>query len=80
MTYTPTPFPDGGQVSDYLVGELRQIAAALAQIEEGRGLPILHAEPAKPREGALILADGTDWNPGSGAGHYERRAGVWVKL
>lgn len=80
MAYVPTPFPDGGQISEYLVGELRQIASALAAIEEGRGLPVLHSEPARLRDGMLVVADGTDWNPGSGAGYYERRGGAWVKL
>jgi len=34
--------------------------------------------PAKPRAGLLVEADGTNWNPGSGAGLYIYRAGAWV--
>lgn len=39
-----------------------------------------HSAPKKPREGMLRFADGTDWNPGSGAGYYEYRDAAWRKL
>ena len=38
---------------------------------------IWHVAPTKPREGMLVYADGTDWNPGSGAGYYVYYAGAW---
>jgi hypothetical protein len=38
---------------------------------------IWHVPPGKPREGMLVYADGTDWNPGSGAGYYVYYAGAW---
>lgn len=42
---------------------------------------IQHAEPDKPRTGDFAVADGTSWNPGSGAGLYRRTAaGAWEKL
>lgn len=31
-------------------------------------------------DGMVVYADGTSWNPGSGEGLYERRAGAWQKL
>jgi hypothetical protein len=31
-------------------------------------------------EGLVAFANGTDWNPGSGAGLYEYRGGAWNKL
>jgi hypothetical protein len=34
-------------------------------------------EPSNPQEGLLAYADGTDWNPGSGAGYYRRNGPVW---
>jgi hypothetical protein len=40
----------------------------------------LHAEPERVREGMVVLADGTDWNPGSGAGFYGYYGSAWVKL
>jgi hypothetical protein len=38
---------------------------------------IWHVPPVKPREGLLVYADGTHWNPGSGAGYYVYYAGAW---
>lgn len=59
--------------------ELRQIAAEMQQLEVPQ-FRILHVEPAKRADGMVVYADGANWNPGSGAGLYERVAGVWVKL
>ena len=36
--------------------------------------------PSKPREGLTVLADGTNWNPGSGAGVYTYYSSAWHKL
>jgi len=43
-------------------------------------LETLASEPAKPENGMIVYADGTDWNPGSGEGFYGYQAGSWVKL
>lgn len=43
-------------------------------------LAVLGAEPSKPTNGMLVYADGTSWNPGSGAGVYAYESGAWVKL
>jgi len=40
----------------------------------------LHVEPKKPRNGLLVLADGTDWNPGAGHGIYVYLNGVWEQV
>jgi hypothetical protein len=80
MAYTPNPAPGNEGLVEYLSAELRRISEELGQLAEGRGFPSLHAEPLKPRDGMIVLADGTDWNPGSGAGFYERKGGVWSKL
>lgn len=40
----------------------------------------LNVAPTKPRTGMVVLADGTNWNPGSGAGFYGYYGGAWVKL
>jgi hypothetical protein len=37
-----------------------------------------HRVPVRPREGMLAYADGTDWDPGSGAGLYQYRGAAWV--
>jgi len=31
----------------------------------------------KPREGVIVYADGSDWDPGEGIGLYQYRAGEW---
>lgn len=36
--------------------------------------------PTKPRAGDVRLADGTNWDPGSGAGFYGYYGGAWSKL
>jgi len=36
--------------------------------------------PQKPREGMIVAADGTNWNPGGGKGVYTWLAGAWVKM
>lgn len=39
-----------------------------------------HVEPARLQDEMIRNADGTDWNPGSGEGLYQRLSGAWVKL
>lgn len=36
--------------------------------------------PVKPREGLVVFADGTSWNPGAGRGVYVYSSAAWVKL
>lgn len=40
----------------------------------------LHEEPRKLFTGLVVLADGTDWDPGSGAGVYSYYGAAWHKL
>ncbi len=35
------------------------------------------AEPPKPYDGLIVIADGTEWNPGSGVGYYGFYNGSW---
>jgi hypothetical protein len=44
------------------------------------GLDILTEAPSAPRNGMIVYADGTSWNPGAGAGFYGYEGGLWVKL
>lgn len=57
--------------------EVRNIAEALQTPNEALYLGTLYAAPKKPREGMIVLADGSSWNPGSGSGFYGFRAGAW---
>lgn len=38
------------------------------------------APPTRPRDGMLVFADGTSWNPGGGRGFYGYYSGTWNKL
>lgn len=39
-----------------------------------------HVEPIRPQDLDIAYADGSDWNPGSGAGLYQFRSDVWTAL
>lgn len=39
----------------------------------------IHLEPEKPREGQVVYADGTNWNPGQGSGLYTFNGTSWDK-
>lgn len=74
--YLPTQVPpDAGALPQYLRNELQRVSQATAtpylQID------MLHKAPDKPKDGMVILADGTNFDPGSGAGYYGFRAGSW---
>ena len=60
--------------------ELQQLALQAAQPQPYAALMTLYAAPSRIFEGMVIKADGTTWNPGSGAGVYARVGGAWVKL
>jgi hypothetical protein len=80
MSYTPDAIPDDCPpgIKAWLADQLRRVAAELARPQvDGVRLTILHAAPARYTDGDVIAADGTDWNPGSGAGAYIRRGGAW---
>lgn len=76
---SPPPTTENPVLAAYLAQELRGIAAAFLGVEEVL-LPVFNVEPDKPRDGMIVLADGTNFNPGSGAGFYGRSAGAWVFL
>jgi hypothetical protein len=72
------PLQMPGPVRQYLDLELRRIADALNLRE--LYAPPQAAAPPKPVNGVIAYADGTNWDPGSGAGFYGYESGVWVKL
>jgi len=82
MRYEPETLSDstGNPILEaYLAQELRRIAEAFTGIEEIL-LVELNVEPDKPRDGMIVLVDGTNFNPGSGRGFYGRSNGAWVFL
>ena len=82
MAYTPTNIGDPRTIEElrnYLQRELVALAKELSETNALELRPVYYA-PDKPREGMIVCADGTEWNPGSGAGAYEYKGGVWTKL
>ena len=80
MAYQPENPPEVAFLPEYIYREFLRISAEFDQIAEGRFLPIKYAEPSRPREGMLGVADGVEWNPGAGKGLYEYKSGSWSKL
>lgn len=78
-SYAPNNPPVENELSAYLVSELQRISAAINAVSVGH-LDKSYAAPAKPRDGDLRYADGTSWNPGSGAGIYWFNGSAWAKL
>ena len=70
-----------GNVSDpQMQQELAKIAQAMETADPFITLDTLYEAPKKYREGTIVKADGTTWNPGSGAGVYCRRGAAWTFL
>lgn len=78
MTYKLGAIP--ADAPAWLVRELRSIAQAWDQTQQFLLLDTLSVAPTKLREGMVVKADGTHWNPGSGAGFYGYRGGAWHLL
>lgn len=79
--YVPSAVPQSLSrgLRAWLANELRRIANSLDCVNN-LTLEPLAAEPARLSDGMVVYANGTDWNPGSGAGVYARESGAWVKL
>ena len=76
--YMPgTPPTDPAALSNYLLLEQQKIAKAMLESNQFLYLDMSYVAPKKPRDGMVVLADGTSWNPGSGGGYYGYRAGAW---
>jgi hypothetical protein len=84
QTFSPPQIPQDAPES--IKAYLRQLHAAIARAAANpdtySSQKYLHAEPARVEAGMEVLADGTDWNPGSGAGRYRRNEAntAWVYL
>jgi len=79
MAYEPGVAP-ASYDGEFLRRELQKIREAMAAPVPFDYLEQLHVEPAKPREGMVVLADGADWNPGYGPGFYGFTQGKWVPI
>jgi hypothetical protein len=71
--YAPGQVPaDPAALPAFLADELRKLQTAIALLAAGH-IDKSYAAPPKPRDGDLIYADGTTYNPGSGKGVYQYR-------
>jgi hypothetical protein len=68
-----------GYFQEYLRLELEKIAATFAE-QDFVQLKKTYVEPTRPRDGMVVYADGTSWNPGAGEGYYGYYAASWHKL
>ncbi len=75
----PASIADIESLWRYIDEELNLISREFSEMSTVELRPS-NVAPAKPREGMLVYADGTNWNPGGGAGVYVYSGGTWVKL
>ncbi len=57
-----------------------EINKGFASARDFTGLKYLHAAPTRTFAGMVVMADGSDWDPGSGAGMYRRNEAnaAWI--
>ena len=78
--YQPGPPPVNPEdLPVYLTNELNRLGEVVFNLSKLR-LEAAFAAPDKPRNGQLEYADGTSWDPGSGAGIYWFDGSSWTKL
>jgi len=73
VTYVPT---SADELPRYLNDEIPRLWAAIKALAAGH-LDTTYVAPEKPRQGDLILADGTSYDPGSGVGVYVYYNSAW---
>jgi len=84
MSYRPTryygPNDDFQRLLEWAHREYEAIAQSFTTLDLIR-LTEITVTPAKPRDGDVRFADGTNWNPGgTGRGFYGYYTGAWHKL
>ena len=67
-------------LSKSVQAELQRLALEFSQPSDYIALNTLYAAPKRIFDGMIVKADGTTWNPGSGAGVYAYVGSAWVKL
>lgn len=71
---------DNEGLRDYVGNEFYKLEKSLAEPNQFAFVATSYKAPQKIRDGMIVLADGTKWNPGSGAGFYGYYGGSWKKL
>jgi hypothetical protein len=79
--WSPNPAPVNPEgLPDYLFNELNRLGDIVFNLDAFR-LEETNVAPAKPRNGDIRYADGTNWNPGgTGEGIYAYTNDAWAKL
>ena len=81
FTANTPPQGDLESLRSFVAAEFQRLALDLeANQVESVQLVERYSAPVKPREGLVVFADGTSWNPGSGRGVYVYSSSTWVKL
>jgi hypothetical protein len=68
-------------VADPQLAEMfARLERALNEAQPSFSMQVLHAAPNRTVAGMVVIADGTDWDPGSGEGMYRRNKAnaAWV--
>lgn len=79
--YVPNNVPaNPTEIPQFLQQELLNLQKALNGPFSFSWLDKQYVPPPRIFEGMVVLADGTRWNPGSGAGFYGYRDGGWKFL
>jgi len=80
LSYAPAPVPqDPELLPQYLQTELLKLKSVIRSVIEG-GVEVYHTAPDRVWDGRMVLADGSDWDPGYGEGVYVYYAGDWQLL
>ena len=82
MAYEPLDPPQTAELAAlaaWAFRELQRISITIRAVELGH-LDKSYAAPVRPRDGDIRYADGTTWNPGTGAGIYWYNGTTWTKL
>ena len=81
MEYLPQlPPSDVSMLPSFLMAELQKIQQSMNAQQMVLRLAELNVAPVKPRNGDVVYADGTNWNPGGGRGVYVYKVNAWVLL
>lgn len=80
--YNPSAVPSTFPGLRGWIGTQLELLAQVIRVPEVRSVQLepQAAEPAKYQEGLIVYADGSNWDPGSGAGVYVRGSSSWSKL
>jgi hypothetical protein len=66
-------------LSDWSYDEFKNVEQGFMDLDRVR-LAVTFVEPTKLRDGDVVFADGTSWDPGDGQGMYVYYSGAWHKL